>query len=98
MKKLKEPKTFKKPRAYYLDVAFGRLRIIYPNGKTEVSGYTVDSYLGTFKFAKRLAAFNYGKGCWAPLNGKFKKGHEALKSMRAYDKSLKIKAIYLGEF
>jgi hypothetical protein len=36
--KLSEPKAFTRPRAYYLDECYGRLRIIYPNGNTEVSG------------------------------------------------------------
>lgn len=100
MKKLKEPKTFKKPRAYYLDMSFGRLRIIYPNGKTEVSGeINSNNFLGTFQHAKNMINYNYGNGCWAPISGKFKNGHEALEAMRAYDaKYGRRRAIYLGEF
>lgn len=98
VKTLKEPKKFDKPRAYMLQKGLGRLRIIYPSGKTEVSGHIFSSSLGTFEYAKNSFEYNKGKGCWAPISGKFKNGFKALLAMRKYDLRNKQHATYLGEF
>jgi len=92
MKPPKEPKTWKRPRLYYqptCDVDRSRIRIIYPDGRSEwnSSGYHVE-----ISFPP----------CWSEgIIGEYGKNETpqaALKAMRVHDRDCGYKpAIFCGE-
>jgi hypothetical protein len=65
----------------------GRLRILYPNGKTE--------WMGSNPLRFQSMSRWRGMCCWQPENATMK---ELIKAMRKYDKKQGYpKAIFLGE-
>lgn len=88
-KKLKEPKTFDRPRAYmrvtsnckYYIVGSERIRIIYPDGRAE--------------FTTAISYNDWITPCWS-IN--IYNPVELVKSMMRYDEKCGYETIYLGEF
>lgn len=103
MKTLKEPKKFNKPRAYIrvngeekieYNIDF-RLRIIYPDGKAEWSnGY----YLHGFFLEYPCWHKNYDTSEEHVRNKSKMTAEQAVKAMKAYDKRLGYKTLFIGEF
>ena len=108
MKKLKEPKTFNKPRAYirvdgkYKTFRRGafRIRIIYPDGVSEWSDGT------NLSFGKD--GFEAYYPCWhknyqpnnsrIAYNKSLMTAEAAVKAMKKYDKQNGFKTLFIGEF
>lgn len=102
-RKLKESKTFKKPRVYMRDY-FGekkilqRLRIIYPDGRAE---WADGDYSGGNWDMKIYPCWhvNYYYDCTKIVgNQSLMTAKAAVRAMKAYDKAKGFNTIYLGEF
>lgn len=87
MKPPRPPKQFKYPQLWWQPIyrgCFGRMRILYPNGKTEWSWGVLSE------------AWEHYPCCWNPRR-KFK-GNDMIKAMNDYDKERGFpRAIFLGE-
>lgn len=106
MKRIKEPKTFKRPRLYYQPANSeremyrdkdqlsvydtGRLRIIYPDGKAEWFSLQND-FTGDWWHDPE-----WEKPCWWSL---CTSGYEALRQMKGFDAAQRGwgRAIFFGE-
>ena len=107
MKKLKEPKTFNKPRAYirvdgknkiYSPYEI-RLRIIYPDGRAEwADGIYAPADSAGFINSYPCWHDNYLQGGWGLSSAPLMTAEAAVKAMKKYDKEEGFKTLYIGEF
>lgn len=105
---MKEPKSFKRPRAYirvngkekieYLSDF--RLRIIYPDGRAEWSDGHYFRYATISGFFPEYPCWhkNYNTSEELVHNKSKMTAEQAIKAMKAYDKRLGYKTLFIGEF
>lgn len=103
IKELPEPKTFKRPRAYFCEghcPGDDRLRIIYPDGKAE--------WFGCFDSDRKNAMWRPLYPCWHKNyhwfynylvgDASLMTAEEAVKAMKLFDAEHGFKTIFIGEF